>query len=138
MLISLTILAFTSLSGTAQAPTTVQNATSVAETTVVQSARQWLALVDASDWKQSWQTTAQTFRELNTVKRWESASATARVPLGAVQSRTLISQEDVPTPPRGNMVVKFRTSFAGKATAMETVALVREDGGWRVVGYYID
>lgn len=138
MLISLTILAFTSLSGTAQAPARTQNATPAGETVVVLSARRWLALVDTSNWKESWQTTGQTFRKLNTVERWESASATARVPLGAMRSRALVSEEDVPTPPRGNMIVKFRTSFAGKAEAVETVALVREDGDWRVVGYYID
>jgi hypothetical protein len=60
------------------------------------------------------------------------------VPLGAVQSRALLSQESVPAPPSGMTVVKFRTSFAAKADAVETVSLAREDGGWRVVGYYID
>ncbi len=109
-----------------------------AESAITLSARHWLALVDASNWKQSWLVTAMSFRAVNTVERWASASQTARVPLGAVLSRVLIGEDDVPTPPNGNMVVKFRTRFTAKADAVETVALVREGANWRVVGYYIN
>jgi hypothetical protein len=34
-------------------------------------------------------------------------------------------------------VVKFRTRFANKAEAVETVTLDLEDGSWRVVGVTI-
>jgi DNA-binding CsgD family transcriptional regulator len=108
------------------------------ESAVVQSTRRWLALVDAFDWPQSWQATGQSFRTLNTAALWKTVSLKVRVPFGAVQSRTFISEDDVPTPPLGNKVVKFRTRFAGKGEAVETLALVREGGDWRVVGYYIE
>jgi hypothetical protein len=52
-------------------------------------------------------------------------------------SRAVISQENLPAPPHGYEVVKFRTRFANKADAVETVTLDREDGGWRVVGVTI-
>ncbi len=120
------------------APPAVSTAPEPAETAVAQSARRWLVLVDASDWQASWLATATSFRNLNTIDRWASASQVARVPLGVAQARTLIGEDDVPTPPKGNMIVKFRTRFAAKAEATETLALVREDGDWRVVGYYID
>jgi hypothetical protein len=54
--------------------------------------------------------------------------------LGAAISRVLISQEDLPAPPHGLQVVKFRTRFAHRAEAVETVTLDREDDGWRVAG----
>ena len=50
----------------------------------------------------------------------------------------MISQEQVPAPPAGVEVVKFRTRFANKAEAVETVSLAREDGTWKVVGIYIE
>jgi DNA-binding CsgD family transcriptional regulator len=117
----------------ATAPTTP-----IAETEITQSARRWLQMVDAARWQDSWQATGRTFRDLNTVDRWEAASQRARVPLGAALSRTLVSSELTPTPPAGNMVVKFRTRFAARADAVETIALVREDDAWKVVGYFID
>lgn len=60
--------------------------------------------------------------------------AAARVPLGAVISRALLSHEYLPAPPDGYEVVKFRTRFANKDAAIETVTLDREARGWRVVG----
>lgn len=57
---------------------------------------------------------------------------------GAVISRTLLSQENLPAPPAGYEVVKFRTSYANKADAVETVSLARENGEWRVAGVTIE
>lgn len=111
---------------------------SQAESPAVLSARQWLEMGDASDWNGSWAATGASFRKANTLSLWISVSAKVRVPLGMVQSRTLISVDEVPTPPEGNTVVKFRTRFANRADAVETVALTREDGNWKVVGCYIE
>ncbi len=52
-------------------------------------------------------------------------------------SRTFVSQENLPAPPHGYEVVKFRTRFANRAEAIETVTLDKENGGWRVVGVTI-
>ena len=89
---------------------------------VVDIARQWLALVDQGHWDESYQATGTAFRGLNTA---------------AVISRIFISQENLPAPPDGYEVVKFRTRFANKAEAVETVTLDREAGNWRVVGVTI-
>lgn len=101
------------------------------------AAREWLALVDASDWQGSYDATGAVFRELNTVDVWADVSQEARVPLGAVSSREAISFQQVPTPPAGHLIVQFRTTFAARAGAIETVTLSREDGQLRVVGYFI-
>lgn len=104
---------------------------------IVQSARRWLALVDEGRWDESWNATGRTFRELNTSEKWASVSEEARPPLGAVLSRVTSSQEHLPAPPHGYEMIKFRTSFANRADATETVTLERESSGWRVVGYWI-
>ena len=105
---------------------------------IVRAARDWLALVDAGRWDESWRATGASFRALNTVEAWASASRHARVPLGALVSRTALSEESIPAPPAGLAMVKFRTSFANRAGVTETLTLVREGQAWRVVGVYID
>ena len=105
---------------------------------VARSARDWLAIVDAGRWGESWRATGDAFRSLNTVEAWTRASEQGRVPLGAIVSRADLSQESVPAPPHGYEMVKFRTSFVNRANAVETLTLVRERQAWRVVGYWID
>ncbi|WP_447759913.1 helix-turn-helix domain-containing protein [Sphingopyxis panaciterrae] len=141
MSFSLAILALSSLSGTASAPAVAPPAatsTPAADSAAVQSARQWLALVDAGDWAGSWNATSQAFRSLNTLEIWTKVSESGRAPLGAVVSRQLISEDDVPAPPAGYQVVKFKTSYANKPDAIETVSLSWEGSSWRVAGCYIE
>lgn len=116
-----------------------QNAASPAgQSAATQAARQWLELVDAGRWEESWAATALSFRTSNTVAAWQSASETARVPLGRVLSRRAMSEESIPAPPNGYQLVRFQTSFANKAAATETLSLAREGQSWRVAGYYIE
>lgn len=110
----------------------------VAETETVRAARDWLVLHDQERWQETWNGTSAQFRKVNSVESWAKVAKAVRPPLGATISRTAISREQVPAPPAGVEVVKFRTRFANKAEAMETVALAREDGAWKVVGIYID
>jgi DNA-binding CsgD family transcriptional regulator len=105
---------------------------------VADAARRFLTLLDERRWDESYRATSASFRERNTAQVWAAASEEARTPLGAVVSRTFVSQENLPAPPDGYEVVKFQTRFANKAAARETVTLRREDGGWRVAGVMID
>lgn len=115
-------------------------ATDVVETLnseVVETAQRWLALLDQARWDESYRATGTAFRKLNTARTWAAVSEKVRAPLGAMVSRTIVSQENLPAPPHGYEVTKFRTSFANKADALETVTLDRENGAWRVVGVTI-
>ena len=58
--------------------------------------------------------TGSAFQKLNTEQVWADVSRKVRPPLGAVTSRTLLSAEELPAPPHGYQVVKFRTSFANE------------------------
>lgn len=110
-----------------------------AATEVVDAAKRFLELVDQGRWEDSYRATATVFHHLNTVQTWAAVSEKVRTPLGPVRSRTLLSHEEVPAPPHGYDMVKFRTSFANRQEdAVETVTLDREGGTWRVVGVTID
>ena len=136
------LLAYSATSGTPSVPAQSLEPAAThavpAESTVTQAARQWLALVDAGKWKESWEATGQSFRSLNTVDRWQSASLEARVPLGQMLSRKLIGEQSIPAPPSGYQMVRFKSDFANKAGATETLSLALEGGTWRVVGIYIE
>ena len=119
----------------AAAPTPVAEAPNPA---VVDAAQQFLTMIDAADWQGSYRASGAAFRKLNTEKLWADTSTQVRAPLGPMLSRTFVSQEYVLAPPHGFQVVKFRTSFANKSDAVETVTLDREDGVWRAVGIGMD
>lgn len=108
-----------------------------ADAEMEEAARDWLALVDAGEWRASYDATGAVFRDLNTAQAWEDVSQEVRGPLGTVTSREAISFQQVPTPPAGHLIVTFRTSFAGQPDTTETVTLSREGSELRVVGYLI-
>ena len=138
MTIALGLIALLTLSdGGATPAQTPAVSAEASNTEVVETARQWLLLVDQGRWDASYRQTGVAFQKLNTAKVWADTSNKVRVPLGAVVSRTFLSQENLPAPPAGYEVVKFRTSFANKPDTIETVTLDRQDGKWVVVGVMI-
>lgn len=139
MTFALGLLILTTLPQTGSTPSSTPVATDATPMSeVVDSARDWLVLVDAGQWDDSYRATGAAFQKLNTAQVWASVSQKVRVPLGKVISRSFLSQQNLPAPPQGYEVVKFRTSFANKADAVETVTLERESGQWRVVGVTIE
>jgi len=104
----------------------------------VAAALTWLALVDSRQWDASYAATGDSFRAQNTSAVWAKVSEEGRVPLGKVIARTPASEETVHAPPAGYRLVKFETRFANRPSAQESVTLAREDGRWKVVGYWID
>lgn len=134
MTFTLALLALVALPQDAPVPPGPSVAAETRDAAVVDTARQWLMLLDRAQWGESYRATTPSFQKLNTLQVWTKASEQARVPLGAMLSRSLVSQQDVPTPPHGYQMVKFWTRFANMAEAVETVTLEREKGGWRVAG----
>lgn len=109
-----------------------------AESAAAAAARGFLELGDAARWQDAYAATSTSFRSLNTLQGWTDAAQKARVPLGAVVSRTFVAENDVPAPPAGLHVVQYRTRFASGRDATETVSLDQEQGAWKVVGIYIE
>jgi hypothetical protein len=106
------------------------------------SAEQWLALVDAGNYAESWKTSAAYFQTAVSQDQWEHTIVAVRKPLGDLVSRQLKSAQytkSLPGAPDGEYVVlQFNTSFANKKEAVETVTpMLDPDGQWKVSGYYI-
>lgn len=107
-----------------------------------QAATEWLALVDAGQYKASWEQAGDSLRKSVAVAQWEQAGRAVRMPVGAFQERTLASSTyttTLPGAPQGQYVVlQYTTRFADRANAVETVIPSREaDGKWRVSGYFL-
>ena len=101
---------------------------------VVNAARAFLTLIEQKNWQASYAATGTAFRKLNTLAVWTQVSEEVHARYGSTVSRTLLSQQNLPAPPAGYEVIKFRTVYANKQQAVETVTLDREDGKWVVVG----
>jgi menaquinone-dependent protoporphyrinogen IX oxidase len=107
-----------------------------------QAAEQWLALIDAGKYPESWQDTSTYMQKAVAKKRWQEILTATRKPLGTLEKRKLKSakyQTTLPGAPDGQYVVLvFDTSFQNKKEAVETVTMQLElDGAWKPSGYFI-
>jgi hypothetical protein len=113
------------------------------QSTLVQKvARDWLALIDSQGALASWNAAGSKFTEAITPDRWGESLQQVRAPFGALEQRSMLAtsfSKALPGAPDGEYaLVQFRTTFAKKTDARETVTLEREaDGAWRVIGYFI-
>jgi hypothetical protein len=108
----------------------------------VSAAENWLAVIDAGNYTQSWQDAGIFFQSAVTPPSWTAAMEGYRAPLGNLVSRKLKSAQptnSLPGTPDGQYVVmQFDTSFAQKKAAIETVTFVLEKHGqWKSAGYFI-
>jgi uncharacterized protein (TIGR03067 family) len=104
------------------------------------AAQEWLNLVDAAKYAESWEASAKINRDGISKQKMVDAYREMFKPLGSLKSRDYRTREyktGMPGAPVGEyMVIQFRTQFAnGRVT--ETVVLIREsDGQWRVSSYF--
>jgi len=112
------------------------------EDRAVEAAKEWLALVDAGEYADSWTEAAGYFRNAVTQAQWIQAVDGVRRPLGSLVSRELKSAKftsTLPGAPDGEyVVIQFGTELEHKASAVEAVTAMKDaDGAWRVAGYFI-
>jgi hypothetical protein len=110
--------------------------------TATRAADSWLKLIDDGKYSESWTQTSAFFQERVPQGQWIAQASAARDPLGSLTSRKLAGAHyttSLPGAPDGHYVVlQYKSSFANKKSAVETVTPMREaDGQWRVSGYYI-
>jgi hypothetical protein len=106
------------------------------------AAEQWLALIDAGQYAESWQSAAGAFQSAVPQSQWQSSLEAVRKPLGSLVSRKLKSAKytkTLPGAPDGEYVIlQFDTSFANKKEAVETITpMLDADKKWKVSGYFI-
>lgn len=102
----------------------------------------WLSLVDAANYKESWQVASPNFKARITPLHWEQAIRSVRSPLGTLAIRSFqdaTTSTSLPGAPDGNYeVIRFQNRFDKKESAIETVvADFGKDGFWHVTGYFI-
>lgn len=105
-------------------------------------AEEWLALVDAGKYAESWQQMAPHFRKEVGKRKWRSEIEKIRRPLGKLSERKLKSAQyskELPGAPEGEYVVlRYESSFEHRSAAEEKVTLVLgQDLIWRVTGYAV-
>lgn len=105
------------------------------------AAKEWLKIVDAGDYAQSWQESDSFFKSKLPKNKWDTALKGIRTPLGKVTSRSELSAKEyssLPGVPKGEcLVIQFQTAFQNKKSATETLTLSKSSGQWLPVGYFI-
>jgi len=112
------------------------------EKAAISAAHNWLAVVDAGKYSESWNDASQYFKGAIMKEQWEQSLRAVRTPFGNLLSRVLQSKTfktSLPGAPDGQyVVIQFQSSFENKKSAIETVTpMLDKDGNWRVSGYYI-
>lgn len=107
-----------------------------------QAAEAWLSYADAGHYGKTWDDAAVAFQGAIAKPKWEQTIKSVLAPLGRQSSRVFQSSSystSLPGAPAGEYVVlQYRTDFANKTGAIETVTPMRQaDGKWRVSGYFI-
>jgi hypothetical protein len=97
-------------------------------------AKQWLTLVDDKNYADAYKQMGPAARDKTAAAAWAQKIGNTRAPLGAMASRDIKSIDLSGQ----SVTVKFDSSFAHKAQALETVQLVSDKGAWSVVGYSVN
>lgn len=102
----------------------------------------WLTLVDAKEYKKSWEEAAPFFKDKVSEEDWDNMVSAVREPLGEVKSREFLGAQfatTLPGAPEGEYrVIQFKTHLGDKPDFLETITLMKdEEDIWRVSGYFI-
>jgi len=105
------------------------------------AAKEWLKVVDAGNYTESWQKSDSFFQSQLSQNKWDTALEDVRTPLGKVNSRSELGTKEystLPGVPEGQyLVIQFQTDFQNKKSATETLTLSKSSGKWLPVGYFI-
>ena len=122
--------------------TTPIKAEDTKEQAAIQTAENWLSIIDAEQYEDSWENGAIFLKNEVSKEQWVSSMNKYRKPLGKMEERKFKSSQymtDIPDAPDGEyVVIQFDTVFENKKEAIETLTpMLDPDGKWRVAGYFI-
>lgn len=105
-------------------------------------AKQWMTLIDDQNYADAYQQMGAVARGKIAADSWTQKIRGAREPLGAMSSRALKDVKMTKTLPGMRdgqyTTVRYDSTFAHKAASIESLTLVSENGGWSVIGYFIN
>ena len=122
--------------------TTPIKAEDTKEQAAIQTAENWLSIIDTEHYEDSWENGAIFLKNEVSKDQWVSSMNKYRKPLGKMEERQFKSSQymtDIPDAPDGEyVVIQFDTVFENKKEAIETITpMLDPDGKWRVAGYFI-
>ena len=108
----------------------------------VAAAESFLSLLDNGKYEESWDASAEAFRNAVIKEQWKAAAGQVRGGVGLMSSRKLMSGVDAPKAGKNAqgefVVVKFESAFSKLPNAIETVSpMLDKDGQYRVSGYFV-
>jgi Protein of unknown function (DUF4019) len=120
----------------------VRAAASTPEAAGRTAAEQWLKLVDTAKYPESWALMDDGFQKAVSRRKWKTAIAEIRRPLGKLASRNFQSAQyskELPGAPEGEyVVVQYESTFEHKTHTTEKVTLkLGQDLIWRVSSYSV-
>ena len=111
------------------------------ETLAIAGAVQWLKVIDADNYDKGWTYASEYLKNAVTKDSFKQSLQGVRSPLGGMKTRVLDKTQyttSLPGSPDGEYVVmKFKTGFENKADAVETLISKKEEGQWKIAGYFI-
>jgi len=112
------------------------------EKMAVKSAEKWVKLLDNARYARTWEVATEYFKSTITKEAWVESIQASRGPLGEAVSREIRSKRyrtSLSGAPDGEyVVIKFKTSFENKKSAVETVtSMMEKDDNWRICRYSI-
>ncbi len=111
------------------------------EALAIASTEQWLKVIDDDNYDKGWIYASEYLKNAVPKDSFKQTLQGVRSPLGRMKKRVFDAAQyttRLPGSPDGEYVVmKYKTEFANKANAIETLISKKEDGQWKVAGYYI-
>jgi hypothetical protein len=105
------------------------------------AAEQWLAVVDAGNYGESWNQAAEFFKSQVTKDAWIQNVSSVRNQTGKLKSRAFKSArytESLPNAPAGKYVIlEYQSSFEAGSFVETVVPMQDTDGIWKVAGYFV-
>jgi hypothetical protein len=104
------------------------------------AAQEWFALLDAQKYRATWEAGATLIKSKVTEGQWAAQVRRAHNSLDSLQSRSLVAARyttNMPNAPEGEYVVAQYKSMYGETETVETMYMKKDDGTWRVAGYFV-
>jgi hypothetical protein len=107
----------------------------------VEAARGYLAQIDRGDYEATWDSAGPVLRDMTNEFMWTNTLKIARKTVVVLPGRKLeggaFTTQIDPGGPAGEYAVMQFVGRSGKLTATEKVVMQKEQGKWKIVGYFI-
>ncbi len=105
------------------------------------AAREYLSMIDSAAYDETWERSGSALRDTSSRFVWTNMLKATSRSLGIDADRQVdgfgfTTQPDAGVPVGEYVLVQFK-SQSGNATATEKIVMQREQGAWKIVGYFI-